>query len=369
MGSLLVFTLLFLPGGQPSGKLIVRVETPAQIYAAGIAGAKARQWNVAAERFRQAIERDGTERAGYFPHYWLGVAYDELHETAKALAEWRESQRQRAIAGTHEETAMKARMSALMRSAALPRMTIRRIVAPPPPPPVSQTGTSIADSTVTGTTGTPASTTTPPTATATTTSAATTAVVASDTAAIPEHHHDSLTPEGQLFTEIDQRFQALNPGQILINAPHVMRVGVTEEFVLRIASAGQNAGISTNLPANGQSSTSEIHVTPMMSATLAGKGFTIEKTSPEEQMVGTGSFTEWSWQVTPAESGDLVLVANVMVKLDDRVKAIPNRWPVQVSPNVGRSVSIFLASNWQWLSTTLIIPLILLGWRQRKKRK
>jgi hypothetical protein len=153
---------------------------------------------------------------------------------------------------------------------------------------------------------------------------------------------------------------------MLINAPHAMRVGVAEPFVLRIASAGQSAGMAENLPASGQSTTSVFHVTPKIHATLAGSGFTIQSTSPEMQVIGGGTFTEWSWQVTPTESGDQELVVSIEVVLKEGVKAIPKRWPVHVSGNAHRSTSLFFAKNWQWLSSTLLIPLVIFFWRQRK---
>lgn len=178
-----------------------------------------------------------------------------------------------------------------------------------------------------------------------------------------------MTPDEQLAAEIDRRFRALNPGEILIHAPHEMKVGVTEQFVLRIASAGQKEGIDQNLPGNGQTATSIVHVTPVMRATLTGDGFTIEKTSPEEQIIGGGSYTEWLWQVTPNASGDRELVANVQVVLDNRVKAMPiARWPVHVSGNPSRSIRMFFASYWQWMASTLVIPVVLFFWRQRKKQ-
>ena len=341
----------------------VFVQTAAQAYREGLTAAEAKQWDLAAERFRQAIARDANERPGYFPHYWLGVAYDELHETSKALAEWRESQRQGAIKGTPEEALMTQRIKAHMRtSARRPTHVVLPPPLPPEPQPQPQSTTVLTMTTATENVPTTTMTSTEALTTATTETGTTTAATAT------EHHHDPTTPEGELFNEIDRRFKALNPGQLLISAPKEMRVGVPVPFVLRIAAANQSDGISSDLPAGGQTATSTIHVTPKMRATLSGTGFTIQSTSQEEQLIGGGTPTEWSWQVTPTESGNRELVANVYVELGEHVKATPKRWPVHVSANPGRSVSQFLGSNWQWLSSTLIIPLVLFFWRQRKKQ-
>src|SRR5947209_12469428 len=141
MGLRFVLPLLAMLGQPHPAQLHVDphvfMTKPAQAYRDGVAAAQAKQWEVAAERFRQAIASDPNERPGYFPHYWLGVAYDELHQTSNAFAEWRESQRQGAIKGTPEEAIIKQRMSAHMHTAAHPSFHV--ILPPPPQPqPVSQ---------------------------------------------------------------------------------------------------------------------------------------------------------------------------------------------------------------------------------------
>ncbi|HEX3577766.1 MAG TPA: hypothetical protein VHY33_04305 [Thermoanaerobaculia bacterium] len=340
---------------------VLVVQTAAQSYKAGIAAAEAKRWDLAAEDFRQAIKLDPNERPGYFPHYWLGLAYDELHQTSNAFAEWRESQRQGAIKGTPEEGAMKQRMSAHMKMAVRPPV---HIVLPlplpqPSPPPAPQPHVILSQ---TSTTDTGLTTTSSETAAMTTGATETTG-----TATTTEHHHDTTTTEGQLWSEIDRKFRELNPGVLFISAPTEMRVAVPQTFVLRIAPANQSAEISSDLPTGGQTSTSTIHLTPTMRATLAGSGFTIQSNSSEEQIIGGGSYTEWSWQVTPLESGNRELVATVYVEIDGKVKGVAKRWPVHVSANAGRSFSQFLGTYWQWLLTTLIIPLVLF-WRRQKKQ-
>ena len=114
-----VFTFLLALLGQPHVTQVrvaphVFVQSAAELYKEGLKAASAKQWDAAAEHFREAIARDGKERPNYFPHYWLGVAYDS--ETSKAFTEWGESRRQGAIKGTSEEAVMKQRMKAHMQT-------------------------------------------------------------------------------------------------------------------------------------------------------------------------------------------------------------------------------------------------------------
>src|SRR4051812_14447070 len=278
MGLRFVLPLLAMLAQTHSAQLHVNphllVQTAARSYRDGMAAAQAKQWDVAAERFRQAVAGDPNEVPGYFPHYWLGVVYDELHETSKAFAEWRESQRQGAIKGTPEEAAMKQRMRAHMQTASRPPV---HMVPPPQPQPVQPT-VILSQTLPTDTNPTTTMTETAAMTTATT-ETTTTPTATTGTTTTTTDQHDPTTPEGQLFNEIDRRFRALNPGELLISAPQQMRVAVPEQVVLRIAAANQNEGISSNLPAGGQTSTSTLHVTPTMRATLAGAGFTIQSNS------------------------------------------------------------------------------------------
>src|SRR4051794_29255086 len=208
MGLRFVLPLLAMLAQTHSAQLHVNphllVQTAARSYRDGMAAAQAKQWDVAAERFRQAVAGDPNEIPGYFPHYWLGVAYDELHQTSNAFAEWRESQRQGAIKGTPEEAAMKQRMSAHMKMASHPT----HVVLPfPPPQPVPQPMVILNETVPTDTNVTTTMTETAAMTTATTDTATTTGTTTTD-------QHDPTTPEGQLFNEIDRRFKALNPGEL-----------------------------------------------------------------------------------------------------------------------------------------------------------
>ena len=87
-------------------------------------------------------------------------------------------------------------------------------------------------------------------------------------------------------------------------------------------------------------------------------------------MSGTG-FSQWVWSVTPLQSGthNLYLTVNVVVNVPGygaQKKQIPVlSQTVQVRSDVGYSASHFWSSNWQWLMTTLLIPLALWLWRKR----
>jgi hypothetical protein len=91
-------------------------------------------------------------------------------------------------------------------------------------------------------------------------------------------------------------------------------------------------------------------------------------------------FAEWTWRVTANEVGTWRLRLKVNVHLegqDVNVKDITEQTvvdpvaAVSIDPDPPHQLATFLASNWQWLSTTLLAPLAIAIWglvRSRQRR-
>ena len=177
-----------------------------------------------------------------------------------------------------------------------------------------------------------------------------------------------------MMGEIERRFALLSPGKTVFNPPLVMTVAKTERIVARIAALGQDQDILKNLLGQGAPILwKQEHITPTMKARLVGEDFTITTSSPEEQLIGTGSFAEWIWNVTPLDSGEKDLEFHISAVLNirgfEKVKDFPvtiRRVRVRVNPI--HSVSTFVANNWVSLGGWLVAAVTLL-WRWLKRRR
>lgn len=335
--------------------LLFSAQVPRSLYLEGIRAATNGDLRRANASLSRAAKQQPQESPGYYVHYWLGVVREKLGDKDGALKEWRESLRQ-GVSVNH--TDIVERMRALEQGHALRSMPRPErpptASLPPPPPPLPPPPTT-----------TIAKTTTAKTTTATTTMATTT-----DTAAPETHTHTG--PDASLFDEIDRRFAELSPGEVVFTAPEKMRVADTSEVSLRIAAKNHAAGILEGLTEGVTSTAEQEHITPVMEARLdGGAGVDVQALGKDAQSVAGGGFAEWRWNVTPKKSGSQRLTVSIIAHLTypdghdvpKTVRTLTRK--VEVSANAGDSIRTFIASYWQWLMTTLIIPIVLFLYRRR----
>ena len=122
----------------------------------------------------------------------------------------------------------------------------------------------------------------------------------------------------------------------------------------------------------------EIQVAPFMIVELNDADGSIFKITPltqDRQSVAGDGYTKWVWIVTPLESGQQTLYLSV----GTRFKLPNSNEETRFTPIYERNISVqvdrmyetkhFLSGNWQWLTVTLIIPLIGFIWHNRKKKR
>jgi hypothetical protein len=348
--------------------LLLTAQIRTTLYHEGVRAAVAGDLRRANDLLSRAARADGQEKPNYYVHYWLGVVREKLGDREGALREWRLSVQQSVAV---DRTDVTVRLRALEEGH--PIRTMPRAERPPtasrPPGPVTMTLPPTA------TMGLPPPPL-PPEATTTTiamTTTTDTVVPTATTATITETPHTG--PDAAAFDEIDRRFKELNPGEVVFTAPETMRVADTYEVSLRIAAKNQDAGILEGLPEGATSTAEQEHITPVMEARLSGgAGVDVQALGKDEQSVAGGGFAEWRWNVTPKRSGSQRLTATIIAHLTyPNGRDIPKTLrtltrKVEVSANVGDSIKTFLASYWQWLTTTLIIPIGLFLYRRRANR-
>ena len=153
-----------------------------------------------------------------------------------------------------------------------------------------------------------------------------------------------------------------HPERMLIGSEGISRLLVSPEVPAKVlASALKETGQKVH---TGE----QVSLAPRMRADLTGAGFSIERSTPEEQVV-TSRPTEWSWVISPKRGGEqrlhLVLSAHIMISGKDTpyvVKTFERTVVVEVR-KTDQLMSFFYA-NWQWLLTTLI-PLGVWYWKKR----
>jgi hypothetical protein len=361
--------------------LLLTAQLRTSLYYEGVRAAVAGDLRRANDLLSCAVRDNDQEAPNYYVHYWLGVVRQKLGDREGALREWHLSVRQGVAV---DRTDVTARLRALEEGHPIQSMpqperpvtmsrpprptTLPRTTLPAPPPPET---TTIAMATMPTETAARTTTTTMVTSTMPTSTTAATTTAATTT----EAPHAHTGPDASAFDEIDRRFKELSPGEVVFTAPETMRVADTYEVSLRIAAKDQNAGILEGLPDGATSTMAQEHITPVMEARLSGgAGVDVQALGKDEQSVAGGGFAEWRWNVTPKRSGSQRLTATLIAHLTypngrdipKTVRTLTRK--VEVSANAGDSIKTFFASYWQWLTTTLIIPIGLFLYRRRANR-
>lgn len=189
----------------------------------------------------------------------------------------------------------------------------------------------------------------------------------------------SPTPVPQ--SKIDSLLARLEFGNIVFNMPPAMVLNKVESISLLLSKKHTVQELQEKIREEavaGDIEDSRIKVHDKMQAIITGDGFQITAVTADTLPISQQEVTEWKWDVRPLRSGKLRLhvVLNAVVDLDDGTGPHPfpirtfNKEYVVDVPWRDRSFFSFISNNWQWLWTTLIIPVAAWVWsRKRKKNK
>lgn len=151
-------------------------------------------------------------------------------------------------------------------------------------------------------------------------------------------------------------------GEIAFSTPPVMELGEPYRLVVRISKEFANT-LMGQLPDPGSATVDSLWVGDIMIVRLLGENFKIVSFDEEEQGVLDGEYTQWEFEVTPLKSGD----QDIQVKAGI-VYPVPGLGParkffpvyartVAVEVSVWNRAAAFATERWEFLISTLLIPL------------
>lgn len=180
------------------------------------------------------------------------------------------------------------------------------------------------------------------------------------------------------FDEVDDALQELIAGNVAFNTPERMQFHETRAVAL-IASAQLDPStlsqeLRRRIGGNDPVAVQGVQMAPLMEAQLVGApAFDVMAVGPTRQAVSRAAPTEWRWTVRAAETGrhSLNLTINAVVTVDNerfpRSLNVLNR-DIEVYITAPQRVGMFLSGNWQWLLGTIVIPLAVWFWTNRRKQ-
>lgn len=177
-------------------------------------------------------------------------------------------------------------------------------------------------------------------------------------------------------TELQRALDSLPLGQVIFHYPNQMEIRKAETAQVRI-SGNLTDDIAKGLSSQGVVERDQIRISTFMKVSLSGYPYFDVKAinDDEKQPIAKDEFTEWSFTVLPLKPGrwPLHLVITAVVRTPSGAEAYRD-YPVKdefvtVHVTTLGAIESFIFDNWQWLWTTILIPLTGWFWGRRRKAK
>lgn len=191
--------------------------------------------------------------------------------------------------------------------------------------------------------------------------------------------HENKTQLKVIDRTSNSKLNDTTHGWIAYSVPEEMKVAKSYSIKVRISKkTGQtkadlilgNHDAINNPQLPSIATIEDVKVSGEMSAELRadGESFDIKALSTPVQNIDNESYTEWEWIVTPKKSGSSPIKLIIKVKELNKDIVVFNK-SIKIQKNVTVAVEGFFEKYWQWLMTTIIIPIFIYFWNRKKKKR
>jgi Divergent InlB B-repeat domain len=179
------------------------------------------------------------------------------------------------------------------------------------------------------------------------------------------------TSRPELGDSIDRALKKLRPANIAFNAPSTLRLGDSAVIQLLLSAQQPIRQLQDMITELGKKEGARIKVSNKMEAHLSGLNFKIQPITPEIQAVSEEEVTEWKWEIEATKTGTqrLHLTLSAFIDVEGQQASHTVRTfqrTLEIHVTWSDRMSGFIADNWQWLWTAILIPLV--GWILHKRR-
>jgi hypothetical protein len=167
--------------------------------------------------------------------------------------------------------------------------------------------------------------------------------------------------------------ERLHRANAAFNAPKTVQLNDTKVIELVLSDDESVRELKRRLAAEDPQVGARLRASAVMEATLTGAAFKIEEITPTQQTLTEG-VTRWKWEFEPTKTGKrrlhLTVTALVAINGKDRRQAVRTFERIleveSVPVSAPTKVAGWFTDNWQWIITTLLIPVG--AWAIRRRR-
>ena len=146
------------------------------------------------------------------------------------------------------------------------------------------------------------------------------------------------------------------PVALELQAPTTKNIG--ESFSIKLVVTPETIEVKTL----AGTTISKVQVSNVVEARLTSSDFNIKDVTPVQQAILLTSTTEWEWILTPLAAGKHTVHLSVdsIVIVNDKEKQRSVRTlakEIEISITATQVLSQWFSNNWQWLWTTILVPI------------
>ena len=174
----------------------------------------------------------------------------------------------------------------------------------------------------------------------------------------------------QLIQRVSEQINRLVEGSAAIHSPKSVTRGESFQVHLDIAPAKLEQLLRDKTRVKSRIAFDRAKLTPVMAARLTGIGFEINPKDAVEQAISGATITSWSWQAKATDSGMRKLTIKLAGTIEIEGKSLPREF-YEYTKEVEVSVGIrgFVEQYWQWLATSIALPIAAWAWTLFKRPK
>lgn len=175
---------------------------------------------------------------------------------------------------------------------------------------------------------------------------------------------------------VDDILSQLRSATLALTAPKTSNISDDVKIKLLVSLEKAQEELIAELEATegSQVVSGDVQISKTMSATISAPDFDISTVTPTRQAITSIGSTEWLWTLRPKAPGghhvSITLVAHVMVdneRVEKHIKTFEETLTIEIT-NKQRFIN-FIEAYWQWLLSTLLIPIALGAWKLWKSKE
>lgn len=166
----------------------------------------------------------------------------------------------------------------------------------------------------------------------------------------------------------------LESANIAYNTPSNINIEDKAKIQLLIDFNKAQEELAKEVKADGKVVTGNVLASSKLMAHVSSADFDIVEITPETQILDDSLTTEWDWELVPKSTGkkQIHLEITALVSTEDglfshHIKSYDTDITVEVTKK--QLIKSFVKNYWQWMISSLLLPLVGIWWKLRDKKK